>query len=134
MGRFFPLRSPNRQRAKLDRGFTLVEVLVALAVLAIALAAVLRAMGQAIDLSTALSQRTVALWAAEERATDHRLRSDWPSLDTTDGKMEFGDREWRWQEKVSTTPLEELRRLEIEIRSPDSPDILARLTVFLRRP
>jgi len=109
-------------------------VLVALAVLAIALAAVLRAMGQAIDLSIALSQRTIALWAAEERATDHRLRSDWPSLDTTDGKMEFGDREWRWQEKVSTTPLEELRRVEIEIRAPDSPDILARLTVFLRRP
>lgn len=134
MDRYFPLRSPSRRRAKLDRGFTLVEVLVALAVLAIALAAVLRAMGQAIDLSTALSQRTVALWAAEERATDHRLRGDWPALDTTDGKMEFGDREWRWQEKVSTTPLEELRRLEIEIRTPDSPDILARLTVFLRRP
>ena len=134
MGRYFPLRLPNRRRADRHRGFTLVEVLVALAVLAIALAAVLRAMGQAIDLSTDLRERTVALWAAQERATDHRLRNDWPALDTTEGKMEFGEREWRWRENVSKTPLDELRRLEIEIRVPDSPDILGRLTVFLRRP
>ncbi|HEX9811699.1 MAG TPA: type II secretion system minor pseudopilin GspI [Burkholderiales bacterium] len=133
MDRFFPLRSPNRKKANY-RGFTLVEVLVALAVLAIALAAVLRAMGQAIDLSTDLRERTVALWAAQERATDHRLRNDWPALDTTEGKMKFGEREWRWHENVSKTPLDEMRRLEIEIRAPDSPDILGRLTVFLRRP
>jgi general secretion pathway protein I len=115
-------------------GFTLVEVLVALAVLAIALAAVLRAMGQAIDLATDLRQRTVALWAAEERATDHRLRRDWPALDTTEGTMEFGEREWRWREQVMKTPLDELRRAEIEIRAPDSPDVLGQLTIYLRKP
>ena len=86
------------------------------------------------DHSTDLRDRTVALWAAQERATDHRLRNDWPALDTTEGKMKFGEREWRWHENVSKTPLDELRRLEIEIRAPDSPDILGRLTVFLRRP
>ncbi|OGI68995.1 MAG: type II secretion system protein GspI [Candidatus Muproteobacteria bacterium RBG_16_60_9] len=134
MGRCSPLRSPSRQKAKHHRGFTLVEVLVALAVLAIALAAVLRAMGQAIDLSTDLRQRTVALWAAEERATERQLKNDWPALDTTDGTMEFGDREWRWKERVVATPLQELRRVEIEIRAPDSPDVLGRLTVFLRQP
>ena len=48
--------------------------------------------------------------------------------------MEFGEREWRWKERVVATPLEELRRIEIEIRTPNSPDILGRLTVFLRRP
>jgi general secretion pathway protein I len=115
-------------------GFTLVEVLVALAVLAIALAAVVRAMGQAIDLSNDLRSRTVALWAAEERATQLQLRDDWPAIDTTDGTMEFGEREWRWREQVSKTPVDELRRVEIEIRAPKSPDVLGHLTVFLRRP
>jgi general secretion pathway protein I len=121
-------------RARALSGFTLVEVLVAVAVLAIAFAAVLRAMGQAIDITTALRVRTVALWAAEERATDHLLRRDWPGLDTTDGTLDFGGREWRWRERVSTTPIEELRRVDIEIRAPSSPDVLAHLAIFLRRP
>lgn len=115
-------------------GFTLVEVLVALAVLAIALTAVVRAMGQAIDLSADLRSRTEALWAAEERATQLRLRADWPAIDTTDGTMEFGSREWRWREQVSKTPADDLRRVDIQIRAPKSPDVLGHLTVFLRRP
>lgn len=123
----------NRRRPEI-RGFTLVEVLVALAVLAIALAAVLRAMGQAIDLSTDLRQRTVALWVAQERATEHELRRDWPSVDTTEGTMEFGERQWRWRERVSATAAPNLRRVDIEIRAPDSPDILGRLTLVLRKP
>lgn len=123
-----------RRARLLISGFTLVEVLVALAVLAIALAAVVRAMGQAIDLSADLRDRTVALWAAEERATKLQLRADWPAIDTTDGTMEFGEREWRWREQVSKTPADDLRRVDIEIRAPKSPDVLGRLTVFLRRP
>jgi general secretion pathway protein I len=115
-------------------GFTLVEVMVALAVLAIALTAVVRAMGQAIDLSAALRSRTEALWAAEERATQLQLRDDWPAIDTTDGTMEFGENEWRWREQVSKTPADDLRRVDIQIRAPKSPDVLGHLTVFLRRP
>lgn len=123
--RYAPLRT---------RGFTLVEVLVALAILAIALAAVMRTMGQSIDLTTELRQRTVALWAAEERATRLLLENAWPSIDTTEGTMEFGNREWRWRERVASTPLEELRRVDIEIRAPGAPDVLGRATVFLPRP
>lgn len=134
MDRWFPPRSLKHPRPD---GFTLVEVLVALAVLAIALAAVLRAMGQAIDLSTDLRLRTVALWAAQERAAELELKqrqSSLPAIDTTDGTMEFGDGEWRWREKVSTTPAKEIRRVDIEIRAPNSPDVLGRLTLFLRQP
>lgn len=148
---FIPLRSLSRREAEAVRGekraearaarahlliagFTLVEVLVALAVLAIALAAVLHAMGQAIDLTTGLRDRTLALWVAEERAAERQLRREWPALDTTEGTLELGGRKWRWRERVSATPLEELRRVDIEIRDPNSPDILGRLTVFLRRP
>lgn len=115
-------------------GFTLVEVLVALAILAIALAAVLRAMGQAIDLSTDLRERTLALWVAEERATAHQLKRDFPALDTTEGTMEFGGREWRWRERVSAVvQIADLRRIDIEIRAGSSPDVLARLAMVVRR-
>ena len=60
------------------RGFTLVEVLVALAVLAIALAAVMRAMAQAVDTTVSLREHSVALWVAQNRLMEHEMRQDWP--------------------------------------------------------
>jgi general secretion pathway protein I len=123
-----------KPRPPKPHGFTLVEVLVALAVLAIALAATLRAMGQAIDLTTDLRARTLALWVAEERAAELRLTRAWPGLDTKDDTMEFGGQEWRLQERISSTPHPDVRRIDIDVRAVRSPDILARLSVFVSKP
>lgn len=106
----------------------------ALAVLAIALAAVLRTVGQSIDLTVGLRDRTEALWAAEERATEILLRREWPGLQTTEGTMSFAEREWRWRQRVSATPLEDLRRVDIEISAPRSSQVLGRVTLFVSRP
>lgn len=116
------------------RGFTLIEVLVALAVLAIALAAVLRTMGQSIDLAADLRERTLALWVAQERAAALQLANTWPSLDTTKGTAEMGGREWEWQQQATSTEVAEMRRVDIEVRAPRSPDLRARISIFLRKP
>lgn len=99
-----------------QRGFTLVEVLVALAVLAIALAAIMRTMGQAIDATATLREHDLALWVAQNRLTEHRIRQDWPGTDTTDGEAEMGGQKWFWREQVATTPEPKIRRIEITIR------------------
>ncbi len=117
-----------RQRS---HGFTLLEVLVALALLAIALTAVIRAVAQAIDLSAALRDRTIALWVAQNRLTEHQMQHDWPAIDTYDGSSEMGRREWQWTEKVSATDVAEIRRIDIEVHAPGSRYILARLSGFL---
>lgn len=108
-------------------------MLVALAVLTIAMAAVLRSMGQAIDLSTDLRARTVALWVAEERAVYHQVRNAWPDIETKDGTVEFGGQEWRYNERITSTQSSGMRRMDIEVRAPSSPDILARLSIFLAK-
>lgn len=114
------------------RGFTLVEVLVALAVLAIALAAVMRTMGQAIDTTAALRERSVALWVAQNRLAQHRMRQDWPAVDTIDGDAEMGGEKWFWREQVSTTPEPKIRRIEITVRRvSDSKETLAKLVGYL---
>jgi len=116
-----------------DRGFTLVEVLVALAVLAIALVAVLRTMGQAVDTTIALRERNVALWVAQNRLTEHQIRRNWPSPDTKEGEAEIGGEQWFWREQVSTTPEPRIRRIEITVRrDTDSPNTQAKLVGFLR--
>src|SRR5687767_3505702 len=85
-------------------GFTLLEVLVALAVLAVALAAGTRALGQAVDLSAGLRDRSIALWVAQNRLAQHRLRGGWPALEASEGEDEMGGSRWRWREQVSSTP------------------------------
>jgi general secretion pathway protein I len=119
---------------RVDAGYLLIELLVALAVLAIPLAAMSRNLSQAIDTTVALRDRSMALWVAEDQLVQHHLRADWPEARTFTGTREMGGRTWRWQEVVSTTPVVQLRRIEIEVRGPDRADVLARLVTLLRDP
>jgi general secretion pathway protein I len=121
-------------RAFIHSGFTLVEVLVALAVIAIALTAVMRSFGQGVDTTIALRERTIALWVAQNRLATHYVAHSWPSPDTSDGTTEMAGREWRWREKVATTPDGDIRRVEIEIRAAPDREVLARLVGFLPKP
>ena len=122
------------RRRKKQTGFLLVEILIALVILAIPLAAITRAVSQAIDTTAALRDRSIAMWVAQDRLTMHRIERDWPSLKTTTGTSEMANRSWRWQEKVISTPVAQLRRVEIEIRDENGPDMLAKLVGFLRNP
>ncbi len=116
------------------KGFTLIEVLVALALVAIAFAAIMRSMAQSIDTTMVLRDKSYALWVAQNRLALHELGQNWPSLDTRDGTATMAGREWRWKEKVISTPLENLRRIEIEITAIENDYVLARLIGFLRKP
>jgi len=122
------------RRRKKQTGFLLVEVLVALVILAIPLAAIIHAVSQAIDTTAALRDRNIAMWVAQDRLTMHRIERDWPSLKTTTGTSEMAGRSWRWQEKAISTPVAQLRRVEIEIRDENGPDMLAKLVGLLRDP
>ena len=122
-------------RERTLRGFTLVEILVALAVLAIALSAVMRLTAQTIDTTVALRDRSLALWVAQDRLTEHLVLQDWPNIDTTDGKSEMGGREWFWREQVSGTENVKMRRIEITVRlTANDEAALARLVGYVHDP
>ena len=130
-----PAKHQNGPSTKLGTGFTLIEVLVALAVLTIALAAVMRALSQSIDTSASLRDRTVAMWVAQNRLVTHQIQRDFPALDTTEGDVEMADRKWLWREEVKAAPGEPaMRQIHIEVRATTSPQPLARLIGFLAQP
>ena len=129
-----PARNQNGHSTLLTAGFTLVEVLVALAVLTIALAAVMRALSQSIDTSASLRDRTIAMWVAQNRLTTHLVERDFPAMDTTDGKVDMAGREWHWQEQVMAAPGEPaMRQIHIEVRAASGPQPLAKLVGFLSK-
>ena len=115
-------------------GFTLVEILVALLVLAIALAATARGLGAAIDTTAALRDRTLARWVAEDRLAQLELGREWPALDTKEGDADMGGRAFRWRQQTSASPVARMRRVEVNVFLPGTDSALARLTGFLEQP
>jgi len=114
------------------RAFTLIEVLVALAVVAVALAAGMRALAQTADGATSLKMRTLALWVAENRLAQAQLADPWPASGTTRGEETQAGARLAWSQTVTDTPNPAFRRIEILVADPGVPDYaLARLTGYL---
>src|SRR5256885_5459676 len=93
--------SPRRwaRRTSMNRGFTLIEVLVALAIVAIALMAALRAAGQATTAAGDLRSRQLAGWVAENRLAEHRARGDWLAVGIAPRTQRQGGTDYAWPQQ-----------------------------------
>lgn len=115
-----------------QKGFTLLESLIALAILAIALAAVMRATGASTNHVDALRQRLLADWVAENRLALHAGRGDWLPVGTQHGEESQAGLAFIWDEKISNTPNPAFRRIEVSVASAQAPgDSLRRLSGYL---
>ena len=103
-------------------GFTLVEVLVALAVVTLALAAAFTAVSQTTVHGSVLRDKTLANWIAMNKVTELRLERRWPDIGETDGEAESADQIWRWVAEVSETPVDQIRRVDVSVSHLDRPD------------
>ena len=117
-----------------SRAFTLIEVLVALAVLAIGLAALVRGASDYTSNAAALRQRAVAGWVAENQLTEMELAKEWPREGSHDGSEKMAGAEWQWQAQVEETPNPDIRHVTVEVRRADHEAVLARLQGFVANP
>lgn len=118
------------------RGFTLVEVLAAVTVLAMAMAAILSGMARQANTANHLRERTLALWVAQNRLNELMAQPAWPAIGRSNGDEEMAGLTWRWTAEVQTTPDDRLRRIDIHVRRKDGPEDsrLASLSAFMRNP
>lgn len=100
-------------RQRIARGFTLIEMIAAVAVLATAMAAILSGMARYADNAGHLRDRTFAIWIAHNRLTEIELDPTWPDVGRSDGEMEMAGLEWQWEVEVQKTPDDNLRRIDI---------------------
>lgn len=119
---------------KSSRGFTLIEILAAVAVLAIALAAILSGMARYADNASYIRQKTIALWVAHNRLSEIKTAAGWPDTGTTDGTIDMAGQTWKWTSNVQTTPDAYLRRIDITVQREGNDATLATLSGFIGQP
>lgn len=111
------------------RGFTLIEVLVALAIAALGLAAVLSVVTNAARNSSYFRDRILASWIAQNKVTEVRLGTSLPSVDKTNGDLEYAGQKWKWEEEVTQTEVPGMRRVDVRVRAADADEATALATV-----
>ncbi|MGH8298636.1 MAG: type II secretion system minor pseudopilin GspI [Steroidobacteraceae bacterium] len=107
------------------RGFTLIEVLVALAIVAIGMAAVLEALTSSANTAVYLQDKTFAEWVALNRIETVRLSGAVPTVGTSNDKIDYAGRSWEWQQTVTAARLATVRipgmvQIEVDVRPADS--------------
>ncbi len=119
-------------------GFTLLEVLVAVAVLALAMGVFISGSSRYADDAGYIQNKTIALWVARNQLVELQLTEPWPDKGRDDGEVKMGGREWEWRSEIEDTPDPRIRRAEIrvfpvtpgvKIKQDDNP--MARLTGYL---
>ena len=99
-----------------QRGFTLLEVLVALAIVTVGMAALLSALSSSADSATYLRDKTFAEWVALNRIEEVRLALQRPQKGKTDGEVEMAGRRWKWQQEVLETEIKGILRIDVSAR------------------
>ena len=117
------------ERNPKDYGFTLIEVVVALAIVAIGMLAVFKTIGDTVNNVDQLRDRSLAGWIADNRITEVRVSGEMPSIEETAGEVDYAGRKWHWVTKVSQTQVKGLRRIDVSVRRDTDPDGSAIVTL-----
>jgi len=119
-------RRPRHRRA---RGFTLIEVLAALVIVALGMLGVIQAVTQTARNGVYLREKTLAHWIAMNVITERRLLPSPPDVTETSEDVDFAGQRWRWTMQVTQTEVESLRRMDVSVRFADRPEGQALVTV-----
>lgn len=116
------------------RGFTLIEVMVAMVIVAVALPALLLILYQQIDGIAHLRDRSLASWIASNKLAEIRLinrQSGRLAVGMIEGEVELGSREWFWKVQTAETELPEFYRVTISVSQTAEEAPLQQLSAFL---
>ena len=103
-------------RHRTARGFTLLEVLIALAIVAVSVGALLGTISSSASNVIYLRDKTLADWVALNRLTEIRISEQKPGKGRRTGNTEMGGMRWQWEEEVSELPVKGMYRIDIRTR------------------
>ncbi|SIT42083.1 General secretion pathway protein I [Paraburkholderia ribeironis] len=124
-------RMARKTGQRAQRGFTMIEVLVALAIIAVALAASLRAVGSLASGEADLHRRLLAGWSADNALAQLRLTHAWPNVGETSFDCSQGNLQLICTEHVTATPNPVFRRVEVMVTMPGRSGNLAQMVTVV---
>ena len=107
-------------RTRQSRGFTLVEVLVALVVVALGLTALMVAVNGTARTSGFLRDKSLAQWIALNRLSEVRLNVTKFGQNTDTGELDFGSRKWHYDTRYFNTSIASMKRVVVRVYSGDA--------------
>jgi general secretion pathway protein I len=115
------------------RGFTLLEVMIALLVITLGMGAVINTTSESGWKSAQLRQKTIGTWVAQNQVTRYRANRVWGDANSQSGKVEMANVNWIWRMKISATDDPSLRRLDVEVFIEGEEGLKASITGFIAR-
>jgi general secretion pathway protein I len=100
-----------------DRGFTLIEVMVALTIIAISLVALLQTSGTQASSAGYLKQKTLAHWVAANELTQIRVEKEFPDVGDKKGSTTMANHDWYWVRTTKKTEDENARQVTFTVYS-----------------
>jgi general secretion pathway protein I len=117
-----------------QQAFTLLEVMVALAIVSLSLAGVAGSMGQMIDTANAMRDRTYASWIAQNKITEYRIAGVLPDVGESSGEIDYANTTWAWTAEISETGIENLMKIDVSVLYPGADDAVRTVTGFIGEP
>lgn len=123
--------TPKHKLPKLLSGFTLIEVLLALTVIAIALTALLKATAQNIDNTHRIKEKTISHWVAMQGIAMIQLNllHTTQSQESTQATTMLGQK-WYWRAKISSTPIKRMQQIAISVSPKQAGPFREELIAF----
>jgi general secretion pathway protein I len=116
-------------------GFTLIEVMVALVVVALGMMAVHKVLNDYAFASAYVEQKTLASWIATNKLTELAIGPTWPSIGDSEEEVEFARQRWRCEIVVSETAVTNLRRVDVSVSLQDEPDrVIHKVSALIEPP
>lgn len=117
---------------KKQMGMTLIEVMIALAIFAVAALSIVNTAGEHIRSLSYLEQKNIALWVANNHLTQLHLDKKLPALGTKTGKLEYAGTTWYWKQLTVKTLDPKFRSVSIDILNEEKSEYsLAQLTTYM---
>lgn len=108
---------------RISKGFTLIEVLLALSVFSLAGLALLDTADTHFTSLNNLENKMIADWVAANQLVEVNLDETWPPKNNKTGKIEMAGREWFWTQKVIKTQDNDMRSVVIEVRQSEKSEL-----------